>query len=79
MGLRVADQPGVLARIAQVFSDNGVSIELFRQSISSADQSAELRIVTHRASEADLAATVASISQLDVVQDVTSVLRVEGV
>ncbi|MFJ3956510.1 homoserine dehydrogenase [Arthrobacter sp. NPDC090010] len=79
VGLTVADQPGVLARIAQVFSDNGVSIELFRQSINNADGTAELRIVTHRGSEADLASTVESVSQLDVVNDVTSVLRVEGV
>jgi homoserine dehydrogenase len=41
--------------------------------------SAELRIVTHRAGEAALAATVEAINGLDVINSVTSVLRVEGV
>jgi homoserine dehydrogenase len=41
--------------------------------------SAELRIVTHRASEAALAATVQAINGLDIINSVTSVLRVEGV
>ena len=42
-------------------------------------ESAELRIVTHRASEAALAATVKAVKGLDVINSVTSVLRVEGV
>ena len=42
-------------------------------------ESAELRIVTHRASEAALAATVEAVKGLDVINSVTSVLRVEGV
>jgi homoserine dehydrogenase len=40
---------------------------------------AELRFVTHPATEKALAETVADISNLDVVESVTSVLRVEGV
>ena len=39
----------------------------------------ELRIVTHRAPEAALAATVEAVKGLDVINSVTSVLRVEGV
>ncbi len=82
IGLDVADQPGVLARIAQLFTEQGVSIETLRQSIHHADDAgqatAELRIVTHRASEAALAATVEQIQDLDVINSVTSVLRVEG-
>jgi homoserine dehydrogenase len=83
IGLDVADQPGVLARIAQLFAEHGVSIEIMRQTIhrnaASAVESAELRIVTHRASEAALAATVQAVKGLDVINSVTSVLRVEGV
>jgi homoserine dehydrogenase len=83
IGLDVADQPGVLARIAHIFAENGVSIEIMRQTIhrdaSSAVESAELKIVTHRASEAALAATVEAVKGLDVINSVTSVLRVEGV
>ncbi|MEQ4518558.1 homoserine dehydrogenase [Pseudarthrobacter sp. B907] len=83
IGLDVADQPGVLARIAQLFAEHGVSIETMRQTIhrdsDSQTESAELRIVTHRASEAALAATVQAVKGLDVINTVTSVLRVEGV
>ena len=83
IGLDVADQPGVLARIAQLFAEHGVSIEIMRQTIhrdaDSNVESAELRIVTHRATEAALAATVEAVKGLDVINSVTSVLRVEGV
>jgi len=83
IGLDVADQPGVLAKIARLFADHGVSIEIMRQTIhrdaDSTIESAELRIVTHRASEAALAATVEAVKGLDVINSVTSVLRVEGV
>lgn len=83
IGLDVADQPGVLAKIARLFADHGVSIEIMRQTIhrdaGSNVESAELRIVTHRASEAALAATVEAVKGLDVINSVTSVLRVEGV
>jgi homoserine dehydrogenase len=83
IGLDVADQPGVLAKIARLFAEHGVSIEIMRQTIhrgaDSTIESAELRIVTHRASEAALAATVEAVKGLDVINSVTSVLRVEGV
>ena len=83
IGLDAADQPGVLARIAQLFAEHGVSIEIMRQTVHreapATAESAELRIVTPRASEAALAATVRAVKGLDVVKSVTSVLRVEGV
>ncbi len=83
IGLQVTDQPGVLARIAQIFAENGVSIETMRQRIHQGGPdggtTAELRIVTHRAPEASLAATVKQVAGLDVITAVSSVLRVEGI
>jgi homoserine dehydrogenase len=78
--LKVIDQPGVLAAIATLFSEHGVSVEAVTQSTHAdgASPSATLVIGTHEASEADLAATVAALDASDVVRHVTSVLRVEG-
>ncbi|HWS58297.1 MAG TPA: homoserine dehydrogenase [Actinotalea sp.] len=77
--LRVADRPGVLAAVAQVFAANDVSIEAVRQSVAPADaQESDLLVVTHRARDAALSATVAQLAGLDVVDGVLSVLRVEG-
>ncbi|WP_375426494.1 homoserine dehydrogenase [uncultured Friedmanniella sp.] len=76
LSLEVADVAGVLARIAQVFAEHDVSIQTVRQNGRGAE--ASLVIVTHRASDAALSATVASLRELDVVRDVTSVMRVEG-
>ncbi|WP_375433399.1 homoserine dehydrogenase [uncultured Friedmanniella sp.] len=76
LSLEVADVAGVLARIAQVFAEHDVSIQTVRQNGRGAE--ASLVIVTHRATDAALSATVASLHELDVVRDVTSVMRVEG-
>ncbi|SDT36838.1 homoserine dehydrogenase [Microlunatus soli] len=76
LSLDVADVAGVLATIAGVFSDYGVSIQTVRQ--QGRDGDARLVIVTHRATDAALSATVEALHRLDVVNEVTSVMRVEG-
>ncbi|WP_150308434.1 homoserine dehydrogenase [Planctomonas psychrotolerans] len=86
IALQVTDQPGVLAAIARIFSEHGVSVEALEQTVRHhgpggvvADSpTATLVIGTHAATEAALAATVAAVAASDVVAAVTSVLRVEG-
>ena len=77
--LEVSDQPGVLATIATTFSKHGVSIEAVEQSVLTGDGVvAHLEIGTHLASEADLAAVVLDLKASDAVQNVASVIRMEG-
>ena len=84
--LSVLDRPGVLAQIATLFSEHGVSVEAVQQSVAASDADgrdgnaggATLVIGTHRATEAALAATVADLADSPVVARVDSVLRVEG-
>ena len=76
LSLAVADVAGVLARIATVFAEHGVSIQTVRQHERGDD--AQLVIVTHQALDSSLSATVESLRGLDVVRQVTSVMRVEG-
>ncbi|MBC7639304.1 MAG: homoserine dehydrogenase [Rhodoferax sp.] len=81
VSLDVADRPGVLAQVAQVFADHAVSIETVRQQLrpeADGGPRAQLVVVTHRASDAALSATVDALADLDVVEAVTSVMRVEG-
>jgi homoserine dehydrogenase len=74
--LNVADKPGVLAAVAQEFSKHNVSIQTVRQ--YGAGTNAELTIMTHLGKESDLSATVKDLAKLPVVDDVASVIRVEG-
>lgn len=77
--LRVNDQPGVLAAVATVLSDHGVSVARLEQSVPrEADGTATLVIGTHAAREDALAATVRALADSGAVSDITSVLRVEG-
>ena len=82
ISLSVSDEPGVLATIATVFADAGVSVETLSQSAPS-DPSAKrptatLVIQTHQATEADLAHTVENLAASPVVHRVAGVVRVEG-
>jgi homoserine dehydrogenase len=74
--LEVADKAGVLAAIATVFANHGVSIQTVNQAGRNND--AEVTIVTHRATEGELKATVASLKVMDMVNKISSVIRVEG-
>ena len=76
LSLEVADVAGVLASIAQVFAEHDVSIQTVRQNGRGDD--AQLVVVTHRARDAALSATVEALRDLPSVRDVTSVMRVEG-
>lgn len=74
--LQVADQAGVLASIAGAFGEHGISIGSVWQE-GYGDQ-AQLVMVTHRAQEAALQATVRDLEGLDAVRRIVSVLRVVG-
>ena len=74
--LEVADKAGVLAAIATTFASHGVSIQTVNQSGRNSD--AEVTIVTHLATEGELKATVASLKAMDIVNNISSVIRVEG-
>ncbi|WP_020670660.1 homoserine dehydrogenase [Amycolatopsis nigrescens] len=76
VSLDVADVPGVLAQVAQVFAAHDVSIATVRQ--RDRHSTASLVIVTHLAKDAALQSTVDEIGKMDVVREVVSVMRVEG-
>lgn len=78
--LAVQDRPGVLHTVTEVFLDQEVSIKLVEQTSldDAADPRAKLVVATHSASESALATTVERLRALDVVDDVVSILRIEG-
>lgn len=79
ISLDVADKPGVLAQVATVFAEHGVSIDTVRQqSRQDGGGEASLVVVTHRASDASLTGTVEALRSLDTVRGVASIMRVEG-
>jgi len=72
---RVLDQPGVLARIAQVFGEEGVSIATATQR-DATEGTAEFVVTTHPAPDAALRRTRDRLNRLDVVIGVRAFLRV---
>jgi homoserine dehydrogenase len=76
VAIDVDDRAGVLAAVAMTFADHGVSIQTVKQEGRDAD--AQLVVVSHTATDAQLAATVEQLRSMPAVRDVTSVMRVEG-
>lgn len=76
--LHVQDRAGVLAQIAQVFSDCDVSIESVMQPSTPHQSSTEIIIITHQASKKSMGAVLQSFENLPAVKRVKSVYRVEG-
>ena len=82
VNMNVADRPGVLSAVAAEFSKREVSIAEVRQEgmVDEAGQrcGARIVVVTHQATDAALSETVAALADLEVVQSINSVLRMEG-
>jgi homoserine dehydrogenase len=76
LALDVADKPGVLAAVAGVLGDHGVSIQSMEQ--QGLGDEARLVFITHVAREADVQATLADLKALDAVRSIGGILRVIG-
>jgi homoserine dehydrogenase len=76
LALDVADRPGVLAQVAAVFGEHGVSIRSVLQ--RGRGDEAQLILVTHLAKERAMRATLDALRELDEVSSLGSVMRVEG-
>ena len=74
--LEVVDQPGVLAQVAGVLGEHGVSIRSMEQ--EGLGDEASLLFITHKAREADVRATLRDFETLEAVRRIGSVLRVVG-
>jgi homoserine dehydrogenase len=76
LNLEVADRPGVLAAVSQVFGDHSVSIRSMEQTGLGAE--ARLVFITHTARERDVQACLHALRHLDVVDRIGGLLRVVG-
>lgn len=74
--LQVVDKPGVLGRITTTFGKYEISLESVVQK-GQGEETVPLVFVTHRVERAKLDAALYEISQLPVVSEVASILRVE--
>lgn len=82
VSMNVADRPGVLSAVAAEFGKREVSIAEVRQEgmVDPEGQrcGARIVVVTHQATDAALSETVEALADLEVVEGINSVLRLEG-
>jgi homoserine dehydrogenase len=82
VNMNVTDRPGVLSAVAAEFGKREVSIAEVRQEgmVDEGGQrcGARIVVVTHQATDAALSETVAALADLEVVQSINSVIRMEG-
>jgi homoserine dehydrogenase len=79
MRFLVADAPGILARVGEVFARHGISVRSLNQVTDTTDtEQAQLGVLTHLALEADIQACIAELSRCDFVGSEVRMLRVEG-
>jgi len=76
--MAIADQPGVLAQIAYILGNHQISIASVIQKETSANQTAEIVIMTHPARENAVQQAFAGLKKLDVVKEIHNFVRVEA-
>ena len=76
--LRAYDRPGVMAQITRVLGDRQVSLaSVIQKEMVSGATAAEIVVTTHTAREASVQEAVKELAALDVVLEVSNLIRVE--
>ena len=76
--LNVADQPGVLALIAQILGDGQISIaSVLQKAADQTEQTAEIVITTHPSRESSVQKSLRAMADLTVIRKVNNLLRIE--
>ena len=74
IGVQVIDEPGVLATVASIFGDNGISIQTMEQEGMGGE--ARLIFITHEAEENQLEETLSRLSGLSCVEKLGTIIKV---
>ncbi len=75
----VRDKPGVLASLAGIFAENGISIaQLIQKSAAPGEEAVPLVMLTHEALERDMKSALAKADKLEAVLSPTMLIRVEN-
>ena len=76
--MEVADKPGVLSKVASIFSEQGISIEALIQKAPAEGQTrVQLIVVTNKAIQGSVDIAVANIEALDTIAGKVTRIRVE--
>jgi homoserine dehydrogenase len=76
--MNITDRAGVLAQIARVLGEGGISIaSAIQQEADAESQTAEIVIMTHPAREQAVQQALAGLQQLEVVTEINNAIRVE--
>ncbi|HEX7561215.1 MAG TPA: homoserine dehydrogenase, partial [Candidatus Humimicrobiaceae bacterium] len=73
----VTDKTGVLAKIAQVFGKNNVSIQSMIQKQTDVKGTARLVFITHDTANKNLYSSIEELKKLDVIKEIINTIRVE--
>ena len=76
--MSVADEPGVLAKIATILGENDISIDTFLQRPTEDCLVATLLCATHLTKETNILSAIASIEKLDTIKTDITMVRIEG-
>lgn len=77
--MTIADRPGVLAQITRTLGDHLISIaSVIQKEADKRAQTAEIVIMSHPAKEAAMQQALREMAELEVVREISSVIRVEG-
>ena len=77
--LRAMDKPGVMAQITRVLGDHHVSLAaVIQKSTIAPEQLAEIVVTTHLAREAAIQQAIHHLALLEVVQEVSNMVRIEA-
>lgn len=76
--LQCVDKPGVLANVASILGDSGISIEAIMQKEPAGDAPATIILLTHRVNEGKMNAAIAAIEALETVTGEVTRIRLEA-
>ncbi len=76
--MSVADEPGVLAKVATILGENNISIDTFLQRSTADCSVATLLCATHRTKEKNILSAIATIEKLDIIKTNVTMVRIEG-
>lgn len=76
--LHVLDRPGVLASIAGVFGNHGVSLGTVIQKNGHNEGIAEIVVITHQVQESDIQDALTVLKEMSITKEIDNLIRVEG-